>query len=152
MATLTYEELAKLPMQYIFGLSGDEYCARKYVNEEWNIAKEVITDRVIPGDIYSGFKKPKVGFYRGAGKVYDSPRKFWEGEFLTPWFTYEHGSQKDWLPVRPGWYETKWRRSQLGMTWWSGQCWYTDETMNRLVAVTAWRGMRDITTLTKEQA
>jgi len=128
---LTYEQLRKLPMTYIFGLNRDDLCARKYVNEEWRICKEVVTPRKIPGDIYSGFKKPKVSFYRGNdGPIYSTSRALYEGEFLTPWFSFP-----DHKPVRGGWYET-----DLGMVAWCGTHFITHQYKQP----TKWRGMRDI--------
>ena len=130
---LTYKEFRMLPMTYVFGLNRDDLCARKYINQEWRIAKEVVTPRKVPGDIYSGFKKPKVSFYRGnAGKIYSTSRALWEAEFLTPWFTLsEH------QPVREGIYET-----DLGMQHWGGTYFTTD----MFKQPTKWRGMLDIPT------
>lgn len=134
MKTLTFEELAKLPMKYSFGINATDYCARRYINEEWGISKEVFTPRETPGDVYSGFKKPRIIYYRGRGEMYDSPRKFWEAEFLTPWFTFE---QK---PVRSGWYET-----DQGMLYWfhPGHCWCKHIGSSPLKP-TKWRGLKQI--------
>jgi hypothetical protein len=133
---LTFEELRMLPMTYVFGLNRDDLCARKYINEEWQIAKEVVTPRKVPGDIYSGFKKPKVSFYRGnTGKVYNSARALWEGEFLTPWFT-------EVRPVRDGWYETD--RGTLFFETHTGQ-WFRDPVAAiPVVGQLKWRGLLDI--------
>lgn len=128
---LTYEEFQKLPMAYTFGVNADAYCARQYVNMQHRIVKEVVTDRIVPGDIYSGFKKPRVGYYKGsAGKICKTPRELWEHEYLTPWFDYpEH------KPVRGGWYET-----DLGMVAWCGTHFMT----GKFKQPKRWRGMRDV--------
>jgi hypothetical protein len=137
---LTHEEFVKLPMQYVLGINRDDYCARKYWNEQFDIHKEVITDRVESGNIYSGFKEPKVSFYRGAeGKIYDTSQELYDGEFLTPWFLL-----KEHKPVRDGIYET-----DLGMCYWgkhhkhhifqSGHA-----GVNRLNQPKMWRGMADV--------
>jgi hypothetical protein len=141
---LTYEEFRTLTMQYVFGINAEEYCARRYINEQFGIVKEVATPRKTPGDHYSGFGDPVVCFYIGDGQTYTTARELYEGEFLTPWFHYKHGSSEDWLPFRPGWYEACWTDTYSGMTWWSGECWYTNESMSHLVAVTKWRGMADV--------
>lgn len=141
---LTYAQFAELPMRHVFGLNAEYYCARRYRNEQFGITKEVVTPRNTPGDHYSGFGKPEVCFYIGDGTTYPTARALYEGEFLTPWFHYKHGSAEDWLPFRPGWYETCWTDTNIGMTWWSGECWYTNESMSHLVAVTQWRGMKDV--------
>lgn len=128
---LTYEEFRMLPMTYVFGLNRDDLCARKYINEKWRICKEVVTPRKVPGDIYSGFKKPKVSFYRANdGATYKTARELYEAEFLTPWFDLSQHK-----PVREGIYET-----DLGMNHWNGSYFATD----RFKQPNKWRGMRDI--------
>ena len=127
---LTREEFGKLPMQYSLGINRDDYCARKYWNEQFDIHKEVITDRVMAGNIYSGFKAPKVSFYRGAeGKIYDTAQELYEGEFLTPWFDYTTP------PVRSGWYKT-----DFGMLQYATAYGWLNIRPNR------WRGMVDVPT------
>lgn len=126
---LTHEEFVKLPMQYVMGINRDDYCARKYWNEQFDIHKEVITDRVESGNIYSGFKEPKVSFYRGAeGKIYDTSQELYDGEFLTHWF----GSIL--LPVRHGLYETE--HGMVMFTTSGG--WESEEEIEM------WRGMVDV--------
>ena len=139
---LTFEEFRKLPMQYTFGYSAETHAVRQYQNFEHRICKQVYT----PRDKRTGeWGKGEAAYMMtDTTEEFETPRALYERKYLTPWFTYEHGTNKDWLPTRPGWYETKWRHTKTGMHWWSGDCWYTDETMKRLVAVTAWRGMRDI--------
>jgi hypothetical protein len=129
---LTREEFGKLPMQYVLGINRDDYCARKYWNEQFDIHKEVITDRVESGNIYSGFKEPKVSFYRGAeGKIYDTSQELYDGEFLTPWFDY--AAHK---PVRNGFYET-----DCGMAFWYEG---TLKVAHQQKTPTKWRGMVDV--------
>jgi hypothetical protein len=119
-------------MTYLFGLNHDAYCARKYVNEQFGICKEVITPRNVAGDIYSGFKEPKVSYYMGNdGQIYDSAQELYEGEFLTPWFDY--ATHK---PVRDGYYET-----DCGMAFWYGN---VLKVVNQQKAPTKWRGMVDV--------
>lgn len=136
---LTYDEFKKLPMQYVLGINRDDYCARKYWNEQFNINKEVITERVQAGNIYSGFKDPLVSFYRGNyGDIYKSARELYEAEFLTPW--YELATHK---PVRDGYYETN-----SGMAEWSTEKqWFTTPIRQ---CVTRWRGMRDVIVKARE--
>lgn len=132
---LTHEQFTKLPMDYIFGMNTDDYCARKYVNHQFRIYKEVITDRNVKGDIYSGFKEPKVSFYLGNdGRIYDTAQELYDGEFLTPWFDF--ATQK---PVRDGHYET-----DCGMAMWSGQ-WFQ---MPQCQFISKWRGMVDVPVIT----
>lgn len=69
---MTYEEFSEVPFTYTFGLNGDAYAARLYTNEELGLVKEVITHRKVPGDIYSGWKRPKVGYY-----MTDEPKDVW---------------------------------------------------------------------------
>lgn len=128
---MTFEEFRMLPMQYTFGLNTDAYCARKYVNPEHKIVQEVITHRKVKGDTYSGFKKPKVSYYKGNdGQIFNTARELWEHEYLTPWFTLsEH------KPVWSGTYET-----DLGMKHWNGMYFATD----RFKQPTRWRGMREV--------
>lgn len=132
---LTFEEFQKLPMTYVFGINRDDLCARKYVNNDWRICKEVITHRKVAGDIYSGFKKSKVSYYRGNdGAIYDTARALYEGEFLTPWF---EGKS----PARMGWYET-----DRGMLFWiSPYGWRRkEEDVFSVLPPKRWRGMRDV--------
>jgi hypothetical protein len=42
---MTFEELQAIPLQYTFGYSADSHGLRQYVNEEHQIAKQVITPR-----------------------------------------------------------------------------------------------------------
>ncbi len=69
---LTFEEFCSLPFEYTFGMNGDVYAARLYKNEEHGLVKEVVTYRKTPGDIYGGWKKPKVGYYMS-----DDPKDVW---------------------------------------------------------------------------
>jgi len=69
---LTYAEFSELPFEYRFGMSGDVYAARLYVNEEFGLVKEVVTHRKRPGDIYGGWKKPKVACY-----MKEDPKDVW---------------------------------------------------------------------------
>lgn len=129
---LTYEEFSKLPMQYVLGINRDDYCARKYVNEQFGICKEVVTERNEAGNIYSGFKDPLVSFYLGNdGDIYKTARELYEGEFLTPWFDY--ATHK---PVRDGYYET-----DCGMAFWYGN---TLKVMQQQKVPTKWRGMKQV--------
>lgn len=132
---LTYEEFTKLPMQYVLGINRDDYCARKYWNEQFNINKEVVTERVQAGNIYSGFKDPLVSFYRGNyGDIHKSARELYEAEFLTGWF----GTLLQ--PVRDGWYET-----EQGMVMFTSAGGWESEEIPEM-----WRGMRDVTVKAKE--
>jgi len=132
---LTREEFGKLPMQYVMGINRDDYCARKYWNEQFDIHKEVITDRNVAGDIYSGFKEPKVSFYRGAkGEIYDTAQELYEAEFLTGWF----GTLLQ--PVRDGWYET-----EQGMVMFTAAGGWESEEIPEM-----WRGMRDVIVKARE--
>lgn len=132
MTTLTFEEFQKLPMVYLFGINRDDYCARKYVNEQFSICKEVVTHRMVSGDIYSGFKEPLVSFYLGNdGDIYDTARELYEGEFLTPWF--DLATHK---PMRNGYYET-----DCGMAFWDG---ITLKVIATQVVPTEWRGMKQV--------
>ena len=125
---LTELEFRKLPMTYLFGLNHDDYCARKYVNEQFGICKEVVTPRMVSGDIYSGFKEPKVSYYIGNdGQIYDSAQELYEGEFLTGWFGYV-------LPVRDGYYET-----EQGMVMFTTAGGWESEAVPEM-----WRGMVDV--------
>jgi hypothetical protein len=40
---MTLEELAAIPLQYTFGYSAEDHGLRQYINEEHQIAKQVIT-------------------------------------------------------------------------------------------------------------
>ena len=132
---LTHEEFVKLPMQYVMGINRDDYCARKYWNEQFDIHKEVITDRVESGNIYSGFKESKVSFYRGAeGEIYDTAQELYEAEFLTGWF----GTLLQ--PVRDGWYET-----EQGMVMFTSSGGWESEEIPEM-----WRGMRDVIVKARE--
>lgn len=42
---MTLEELQAIPLQYTFGYSADSHGLRQYVNEEHQIAKQVVTPR-----------------------------------------------------------------------------------------------------------
>jgi hypothetical protein len=42
---MTLEELQSIPLKYAFGYSADGHALRQYVNEEWQIAKQVYTPR-----------------------------------------------------------------------------------------------------------
>jgi hypothetical protein len=44
---MTLEELAAIPLQYTFGYSAEDHGLRQYINEEHQIAKQVITPRKI---------------------------------------------------------------------------------------------------------
>ena len=44
---MTREELAAIPMKYTFGYSAEDHGLRQYVNEEHQIAKQVVTKRKI---------------------------------------------------------------------------------------------------------
>ena len=131
---MTFEEFRMLPMQYTFGLNTDAYCARKYVNPEHKIVKEVITYRKVKGDIYSGFKKPKVSFYKGNdGQIFNTARELWEHEYLTPWFT--EGS-----PIRVGYYET-----DREMLFWTPFGWLRNQgDAINVLPPQRWRGMREV--------
>lgn len=69
---LTFEEFTSQPMQYIFGMSGDLCAARRYINEDLGIVKEVVTKRKRAWDIYGGWKKPEVCFF-----MTDDPLDVW---------------------------------------------------------------------------
>ena len=126
---LTELEFRKLPMTYLFGLNHDAYFARKYVNEQFGICKEVVTHRNVAGDIYSGFKEPKVSYYMGNdGQIYDSAQELYEGEFLTGWFS------TLLMPVRDGYYET-----EQGMVMFTTAGGWESEDVPEM-----WRGMVDV--------
>jgi hypothetical protein len=42
---MTLEELQAIPLQYTFGYSAEDHGLRQYVNEERQIAKQVVTPR-----------------------------------------------------------------------------------------------------------
>ena len=44
---MTREELAAIPLKYTFGYSAEDHGLRQYVNEEHQIAKQVVTKRKI---------------------------------------------------------------------------------------------------------
>jgi hypothetical protein len=44
---MTLEELQAIPLQYTFGYSAEDHGLRQYINEEHQIAKQVITKRKI---------------------------------------------------------------------------------------------------------
>jgi hypothetical protein len=46
-ASMTLEELQKIPLQYTFGYSAEDHGLRQYINEEHKIAKQVYTPRKI---------------------------------------------------------------------------------------------------------
>lgn len=69
---LTFEEFTAMPMQYIFGLTHDKYAARRYINEDLGIVKEVVTKRKRAGDPYGGWKEPEVCFF-----MTDDPKDVW---------------------------------------------------------------------------
>ena len=69
---LTFEEFTSQPLQYIFGMSGDLCAARRYINEDLGIVKEVVTKCKRAGDIYGGWKKPEVCFF-----MTDDPLNVW---------------------------------------------------------------------------
>lgn len=60
---VTYAEFCDLPFDYIFGMTTDICAARRYVNQEFGLVKEVVTDRKKPGNEYSGWKEPKVCYF-----------------------------------------------------------------------------------------
>jgi hypothetical protein len=62
-AELTYEEFTSLPMQYTLGMTGNWGAQRMYRNERFGVQKEVVTERETPGDLYGGWKEPKVSFF-----------------------------------------------------------------------------------------
>jgi hypothetical protein len=130
---LTYDEFRTLTMRYVFGINAEEYCARRYINEQFGIVKEVVTPRKVPGDHYSGFGAPDVCFYIGNGQTYPTARELYEGKFLTPW----HVGQS---PVREGWYET-----DRGMLFWSPLGWLGhDDDVFTVLPPKQWRGMADV--------
>lgn len=132
---LTYDQFAKLPMQYVFGLNAEDYCARRYRNEQFGITKEVVTPRMTPGNHYSGFGKPEVCFYMGDGPTHPTARALYEGEFLTPWL-------EGVAPCRPGWYET-----DRGMLFFETQNkeWYRSSAdCFAVLPPKQWRGMADV--------
>jgi len=63
MTELTYEEFCTTKLMYTLGVSGDWGAHRKYRNERLGIQKETMTKRVRSGDIYSGWRKPKIVYY-----------------------------------------------------------------------------------------
>jgi hypothetical protein len=69
---LTYEEFCNLPFDYVFGMTTDVCAARRWVCKEYGLVKEIITDRKIPGDVYAGWKNPRVCFYMD-----DEPLSVW---------------------------------------------------------------------------
>jgi hypothetical protein len=130
---LTYDEFRVLPMQYVLGLNAENYCARRFVNEQFGIIKEVVTPRKVPGDLYSGFGEPVVCFYIGDGQDYPTIRDLYEGEFLTPWYVGQN-------PVREGWYET-----DRGMLFWCPLGWLRhDDDVITVLPPKQWRGMADV--------
>lgn len=71
MTELTFEEFCAQPLQYRFGITGDMSARRLYRNDDLGIQKEVHTQRVRPGDIYSGWKDGVVSYF-----VDGDPREF----------------------------------------------------------------------------
>ena len=59
-------------MQYVYGMSGDFYAARRYIDADLGVVKEVVTKRKRPGDIYGGWKEPELCFY-----LVDDPQDVW---------------------------------------------------------------------------
>jgi len=63
MNELTYEEFCKQPLRYTLGMTGDWGAQRQYRNDDLGVQKETITRRKRHGDIYSGWRTAKVGFF-----------------------------------------------------------------------------------------
>ena len=82
---LTFEEFSELPFKYVFGMSGDLCAARRYVNEEFGLVKEIVTKRARPGDIYGGWKDPEVCFYMN-----DDPLDVWYANGALLYEAYMH--------------------------------------------------------------
>lgn len=82
---LTFEEFCNLPFEYTFGMNGDVYAARLYKNHELGLVKEVVTYRKTPGDIYGGWKKPKVAYY-----MQEDPREVWYANEALLYEAYMH--------------------------------------------------------------
>ncbi len=60
---LTFEEFCALPLQYALGMNGDWGARRLYRNDSIGLQKEVHTQRVRKGDIYSGWRESVVAFF-----------------------------------------------------------------------------------------
>lgn len=123
---ITREDLCRLHMTYVMGTTGDVGASRKYINEKWQIHKEIHTKRKRKGDLYGGWHDPQVYFYVTWDKrVFRTVDEMYDALFLTPWFKLaEH------KPVRNGYYQT-----DAGTTFWNGASFDTDDY------VTIWRGM-----------
>jgi hypothetical protein len=129
---LTREELRKLIMTYASGITTSVGSSRKYINEKWQIHKEVHTKRKRTGDIYGGWKEAEVYLYVTWDKrVFRTVEEMYNALFLTPWFKLaEH------KPVRKGYYQT-----DAGTTFWNGASFNTDDI------VTIWRGLAKVPVL-----
>lgn len=123
---ITREDLSKLRMTYAMGLNGASGASRKYINEKWQIHKEVHTKRKRKGDLYGGWHDPEVYFYvTWDERVFRTVDEMYDALFLTPWFKLaEH------KPVRNGYYQT-----DAGHIFWNGASFDTDDI------VVIWRGM-----------
>lgn len=53
---LTFEEFCEMPITYTLGTTGDWGAHRMYRNELLGVQREIITYRMVDGDIYSGWK------------------------------------------------------------------------------------------------
>ncbi len=73
MKELTFEEFCALPMQYTQGMSFDWGAMRLYRNNETGVQKEIVTERMVKGDIYSGWKPQEaVYFLDGDGRQFEA--------------------------------------------------------------------------------
>lgn len=126
---LTREEFGRLEMKYVMGTTGDYGASRKYYNPQYQIHKEVHTERKRKGDIYSGWKDPVRAYYVTYDeRVFDNAHDLWEQIFATPWFYL--GQHK---PVRKGYYQT-----DAGTLFWNGDSFNTHDV------VTIWRGLQRV--------
>jgi hypothetical protein len=68
---LTYEEFCSAPLTYTLGMVGDWGAQRQYSNAELGIRREMVTRRKRYGDIYSGWREPKIAYF-----LNNDPRQF----------------------------------------------------------------------------
>jgi hypothetical protein len=68
---LTYEEFCALPLTYTFGMSGDKFAIRQYMNTEHGICKETYTPL---NALRHEWGKPTIVFYMPDDeRTFDTP-------------------------------------------------------------------------------